>query len=126
MSYFNSNRQQERRRYPRLTAIGSTALVMLPEEKISGALIDIGMGGLSFHYRGNLFQMGSLLQKGILFGEDDLWLENLPTKTVHDFVDRIPLATDEPLIRRRCLKFCGLSESQQSLLAQFIELNAGK
>jgi len=119
-----ANRQQERRRYPRLTATGDTAFVMLPEEKISGVLIDIGMGGMSFHYRGSLFQMGSLLQQGILFGEDDLWLENLPTKTVHDFADRIPVAADESLIRRRCLQFCGLSENQQSLLAQFIERNA--
>ena len=118
-----AKKQMERRRFPRLSTTSDSALVMLPEENLSGALVDISMGGLSFLYSGNPFHLADMLQRGILIGEDDLWLENIPIKTVHDFEARVPLLTDEPGLRRRCLQFCGLSEAQRTLVEQFIWLN---
>lgn len=113
----------ERRRYPRLKTIGGNAMVFLPDEALVGELVDISLGGLAFYYSDTPSRQEYQLQSGILVGDDDLWLEDFPIKTVHDFVVEIPVFSKRPILRRRCLAFGPLSNHQKSLLEQYIWLN---
>lgn len=113
----------ERRRHPRLKTIGDHAMVVLPDESLVGGLIDISMGGLAFYYNALPPRREQRLQSGILVGNDDLWLQDLPIQTVRDFEVKIPVFARQPILRRRCLSFGPLSSHQQSLLEQYIWLN---
>jgi hypothetical protein len=114
----------ERRRHPRLKTIGGHAMVVLPDEALVGALVDISMGGIAFYYSALSPRQEQRPQSGILVGDDDLWLQDYPIKTVQDFVVKIPVFSKRPILRRRCLAFGPLSDHQESLLEQYIWLNS--
>ena len=98
-------------------------MVVLPEEALVGEVVDISLGGLAFYYNALPPRMEQKPQSGILIGNDDLWLQDFPIKTVQDFVVQIPVFSKRPVLRRRCLAFGPLSDHQQSLLEQYIWLN---
>lgn len=123
MGEYSERRFVERRRYPRLRTIGDHAMVILPDEALVGELVDISMGGLAFYYSDSPDRQEQGRQSGILVGNDDLWLQNFPTRTIKDFVVEIPVFSKRPVLRRRCLAFGPLSASQESLLEQYIWLN---
>lgn len=113
----------ERRKHPRLKTIGDHAMVVLPDESLVGELVDISMGGLAFYYSDAPFRQLQRPQPGMLIGDDDLWLQDFPLKTIQDFAVKIPVFSKSPVLRRRCLAFGSLTDQQQSLLEQFIWLN---
>lgn len=98
-------------------------MVVLPDEDLVGELVDISLGGLAFYYDAMSPHQQQRLQSGTLVGDDDLWLEDFPVKTVQDFVVKIPVFSKRPVLRRRCLAFGPLSDHQESLLEQYIWLN---
>lgn len=106
----------ERRRHKRFLVENSVIAL----DSISGQLIEISFGGLSFKYVGEEEAAGKLTESGILLGEGDFCMENLPLITVSD----VPLeggdSSDSLPIRRRGMKFGNLSSEDIFQLGRFI------
>ncbi len=114
---------EERRQHPRLHTKRHKSFVLIPEDTKLGEIIDISMGGIAFQYVGDEMWSEAPLQIGTLFGEGDLWLENLSLKVVSDTVLESPYYLGYPALRRRSMQFCDLNETEISMLEQFITLN---
>lgn len=116
--------ERERRQHPRVTVTGKESLIMLPIEGVVGTMIDISMGGVSFHYAGAPVYPMNVVQSCTLFGEDDFWLERVSLVTVRDVIVRYPLFSDRPCLRRRSMIFRKLDDEKKHFLKQYIWLNA--
>ena len=111
----------ERRKNRRLR-IPQTAFACLGgRSTVLGQIMDIGMGGLAFHYSGSRerTRVKSLVQ--ILTADCSFTSDKLPIKTVWDTA--IPLQYSfAPLPVRRCgVRFKRLTASQRSNLKHFIK-----
>ena len=105
----------ERRKHQRYSAkTGSCAI----NNKV-GQIIDISMGGLSFSYidRGDWSNEG--VELGMLFGEGELCLDDLPLKIISDCA----IGSGLSIIRRCGVEFGKLDARQISQLEYFIWAN---
>ena len=85
-----------------------------------GQIIDVSRGGLSFSYAGTEEWIGESLALGILFAEQKFRLDNVPFKTVSDFEMVGETPASDVVIRRRGVRFGGLTYEQKFELEQFI------
>lgn len=86
------------------------------ETKI-GRIVDIGMGGFAFRYIGEGGDWpNKLFHLGILFGDNDLEVEQLRLKTASD----VEMPDSFIISRRRCVKFGSLTSRQIAQLENFI------
>lgn len=124
-----TNMLMDRREYPRIKAKNDIPFLIITQNSRSGPIIkrgeiiDISMGGLAFYYTqlGKSFSTGSHL--GTLFGHDDLWLHDIPIKTVSDCLVNGSHAAIQARLRRRSVKFHRLTSRQKKDLQQYIWLN---
>ncbi len=111
----NNDDVKERRKHERYKAKSGTCTV----ESKAGEIIDISMGGLAFSYVDRGDWTDESLDTGMLFGEDDLCVEDLPLKIISDCAINSGLS----IIRRCGVKFGELTPKQLSQLEYFIWAN---
>ena len=109
----------ERRRSKRYP-VHDGILVSTPSK--TGEMLDISMGGLSFRYV-NHKEMPEGYESAILFGEDELFLENIPLQMVGDYTQE-PETGEPRKIRKIGACFGTLSKRQQEILRDFIQVHS--
>ncbi len=88
-----------------------------------GKVIDISMGGLVFNYVDKEYLQGNPPEKGILFGYNDHYMDEIPFQTISDTVlSKSP--TSKTTIKQRRVTFGDLTASQIQQLERFILDNA--
>ncbi|MBU0481192.1 MAG: PilZ domain-containing protein [Proteobacteria bacterium] len=108
-------KDEERREHKRFRAKSGTCAV----ESKAGEIIDISMGGLAFSYVDHGDWTDESFDRGMLFGEKDLCVEDLPLKIISDCAINSGLS----IIRRCGVKFGELTPKQLSQLEYFIWAN---
>lgn len=110
----------ERRKTKRYKVKAGAHVVNGPALQKVGQLVDVGPGGLAFHYLGDDKTLENYYQIGIRYEGGTLFLGNIAVKTVADF----EVVYENPLrqipLRRRCLRFGILAPHQIMELEEFI------
>lgn len=88
-----------------------------------GKVVDIGMGGVLFNYVDKEYLNEQPPEKGILFGYNDHYMDEIPFETVSDIVISNS-ASSKPVIRQRRINFGDLTAGQIRQLERFILDNA--
>ncbi|MCB2183145.1 MAG: hypothetical protein KQH63_14020 [Desulfobulbaceae bacterium] len=101
--------KQDRRKEKRYLMRGDTFAFLRPPVNKIGQLIDISMTGLAFSYfstNGASYESNGL----DLLGDEGIYLEDIPYRTVSDFI----LPNEQPFsqitMRRRCIEFGELTD----------------
>ncbi len=110
------NDRKDRRRFRRHRLKSSTISI---NDK-SGEIIDISMGGLAFSYLDRGDWSFESFDRGMLLGEKDLCLEDIPLKVISDCAINSGLS----IIRRCGVKFEKLTPKQLAQLEYFIWENS--
>ncbi len=106
---------QDRRQHKRFKVKSGT----FNSESKSGDIVDISMGGLSFSYVDSGNWTDESFDCGMLMGEKDLCLEDIPMKIISDCAINSGLS-----ITRRCgVKFKKLTPKQLAQLEYYIWAN---
>jgi hypothetical protein len=108
----------EHRRFKRYR-VRDGILVSTPSK--IGEMLNISMGGISFRcvdYR----DLPDDFETAILFGEDELFLEDVALKMIGDYTQGPPAGYRQ--IRRIGAKFGELTAEQKQVLRDFIEIHA--
>lgn len=113
----------ERRKHQRFQVKEKTSFIMNPEWPASGELVDISNGGLAFNYVSDNEWSCSEDNSGMIFGNHDSCLTDLPMRVVADWPMAQKNSASKPGVRRCCLKFGVLSDEQKFLLKCFIWIN---
>lgn len=107
--------QQERRKHQRFKAKSGT----FESESKSGDIVDISMGGLSFSYVDDGEWTNETFDCGMLMGDKELCLDQVPLKIISDCAINSGLS-----ITRRCgVKFEKLTQKQLAQLEFYIWTN---
>lgn len=115
MTNEKKDKMVERRRHKRFKAKSGS----FKSEKIEGEIIDISMGGFSFSYVDNGKWTDESFDVGMLLGEKDLCIEEIPLKIISDCAINRGLS-----ITRRCgVKFGTLTSKQLAQLEYYIWAN---
>jgi hypothetical protein len=109
---------RERRRFKRYP-VRDGILVSTPTR--TGEMLDISMGGLSFR-QVDPREFPEEYESAILFGEDELFLEDLPLKPVGDYTPEPPSGYRQ--IRKVGASFGKLNREQKERLRDFIQLDS--
>lgn len=88
-----------------------------------GLIVNISLGGLAFRYVDKGEWSDNDVKSGTLFGEDDLWINDIPVKCVSECVANDGVACHATTVKRRSLEFGELTADQQKLLESFIWVN---
>ena len=109
----------ERRKHKRFDAYSGVFSV----NSHFGLIVNISLGGLAFRYvdKGEWSDKG--VNSGILFGEDDLWINDIPVKCISECIANDGVACKSTTVKRRSVEFGKLTADQQKLLENFIWVN---
>ena len=102
----------DRRSHPRHPVKSGT----ITADQRSGEIIDISMGGLAFSYVEREDWDGESFDRGMLLGERDLRIEDLPLKVISDCAINSGIS----VIRRCGVQFGKLTPKQMAQLEYFI------
>lgn len=92
-------------------------------DSLVGEVIDVSFGGLAFRYVSAAgTRAEASLESGVLFGGEEIFLENVTLRTVSDFV--LACSGEEEEVRRRGMAFGPLTPEELAALARFIRLFA--
>lgn len=111
---------EERRKRERfIMRDGAYAFLRPPANKI-GQVIDISLDGLAFSY---FSTNGPILDAhGLdLLADEGIYLENLPFKTVNDFIIPNEQPYSQITMRRRCIQFGNLTTRDRNLIQNLID-----
>lgn len=108
---------KERRIHPRHPVKSGTVTA----NNRTGEIIDISMGGLAFSYLERGDWDGVTFDRGMLLGERDLCIEDLPFKVISDCAINSGIS----IIRRCGVQFEKLTAKQMAQLEYFIWANTG-
>ncbi|HSH13176.1 MAG TPA: PilZ domain-containing protein [Desulfurivibrionaceae bacterium] len=108
---------KERRIHPRHPVKAGT----ITTNNQTGEIIDISMGGLAFSYVDRGDWQGESFDRGMLLGERDLCIEDVPLKIISDCAINSGLS----IIRRCGVQFGKLTPKQMAQLEYFIWANTG-
>jgi hypothetical protein len=92
--------------------------ILVSTRTITGEMLDISMGGLSFRcidYR----ELPEDYESAILFGEEELLLEDVPLNVIGDYTEGPPAGYRQ--IRRIGARFGELDPEQKQILRNFIQ-----
>ena len=84
-----------------------------------GVVVDIGKGGLAFHYSSDIPWPDDAGDDCMVLGQYDSCLANVPAEVVADRIIDYGQG-NAMIVRRRCLKFGELTQHQKFLLECFI------
>ena len=115
--------EDERRRFKRFKVRNESSFVLAPEWPALGEVIDISEGGLAFTYVAEQEWPGELSEGGMVFGNHDSCLSNVPMNVVSDYVLPVNHLERRINLRRRCIEFGELTNEQKFLLECFIWIN---
>ncbi len=105
----------ERRQHKRFEAKSGT----FKSESVEGEIIDISMGGFAFSYRDSEEWTNETFDVGMLLGEKDLCIEDVPLRIISDCAINRGLS-----MTRRCgVKFGKLNSKQLAQLEYYIWAN---
>ena len=109
----------ERRRHRRFPVKDLTFAVPRKNSDRIGKVVDIGMGGLAFHYSGAGEWSDKSLELDIFRADSDFYLTNVECKLIsdRDISNDFP---DNTMMRRSCVEFNGLAKDKRSRLEEFI------
>lgn len=88
-------------------------------DSVAGEIIDVSFGGISFVYESGQQETTEPLASGVIFGDEELFIENIPLMHVCDFALTDPAAGPGEF-RRRCMAFGPLTSTDLAALARFI------
>ena len=111
-------RFSERRRYKRYPVRDG---ILVSTASRIGEMLDISMGGLSFR-QVDREELAADYESAILFGEDELFLEDIPLQVLGDYTEG-PTAGYRQ-IRRIGARFGELGREQKELLRDFIQVHS--
>ncbi len=114
------NEVPEARRDHRFKAKEGAVAVLKPESKILGQIIDISLGGLSFHYMQNDIRPNENSQLTIFYASERFNLDGLAFKVVSDTVIESGSCFSSIIMRRCSVIFTHLTDHQTSKLEYFI------
>ena len=89
-----------------------------------GLIDDINMAGLTFRYVERKPWNKETLYSGSLFGEDEMWIDNIPIKYVSKSLPEKNETSRSNIIKKRRIVFGDLSTEQQKLIEKFISINS--
>lgn len=107
---------EERRLHPRHPVKTGTIIA----NNRTAEIIDISMGGLAFSYLEREDWDGVTFDRGMLLGENDLCIEDLPLKIISDCAINSGIS----IIRRCGVQFEKLTAKQMAQLEYFIWTNS--
>ncbi|MDY6952441.1 MAG: PilZ domain-containing protein [Thermodesulfobacteriota bacterium] len=114
----------ERRQHARFNVNGVRAYAMVrrdwPPSPLMGNIVDIGIGGLSFHYIGKERPSSASSYLDILLGNSGFCLHEMPVRTISD-IEADPAPGIRPGTRQCGLQFGDLTEEQKSHVRYFIQ-----
>ncbi|OKY74838.1 MAG: hypothetical protein BM485_11415 [Desulfobulbaceae bacterium DB1] len=88
-----------------------------------GKVVDIGMGGIAFNYVDKEYLTEKPPERGILFGYNDHYMDEIPFTTISDTTIS-KSSTSKPVIKQRRILFGDLTPGQLQQLERFILDNA--
>ncbi len=109
----------ERRKHKRFDAYSGVFAV----NSHFGLIVNISLGGLAFRYVDKGEWGDAEIDSGALFGEDDLWINDIPIKNISECVANDGVACKSTTVKRRSVQFGELTPDQQKLLESFIWVN---
>lgn len=109
----NRHERRQHKRYP-----AKSAAIAFKDK--SAEIIDISMGGLAFSYLADEDWALDNYDRGMLLGERDLCLEDIPLKVISDCA----INTGLSIIRRCGVRFDKLTPRQLAQLEYFIWANS--
>lgn len=86
-----------------------------------GEVIDISLGGLAFCHIKKQFWPNNFFKVGILFGDNEVLIDELPMKTVSECAVNPGLPDNSTTIWRRSVQFGELSPEQKIRLENIIQ-----
>ncbi|MBW2175134.1 MAG: hypothetical protein JRF64_11150 [Deltaproteobacteria bacterium] len=113
----------ELRKHKRIKIKGGAFVGAGPNFDQVGQLIDIGMGGLAFHYTACKKQPTGL-SLDIFFTNRNFHLSYIPFKAVSDFATANAAPSSSVTTRRTSVQFEKLTDYQELLLSHFIQSQA--
>lgn len=116
MTKTRKNNLAERRLHPRQPV--KTGKIIANNQ--TGEIIDISMGGLAFSYLEREDWDGVTFDRGMLLGENDLCIEDIPLKVISDCAINNGIS----IIRRCGVQFEKLTAKQMAQLEYFIWTNS--
>lgn len=117
-------RQVDKRKHRRFRMQDIAFAVLRNHVRKVGQIMDISLGGLSFHYIVNGEDPDKSLELDILLAYQGISMKKVQFKTISDIqiANKSPFS---PLLMRRCgVKFGGLTDNQKSQLKDFIRNHA--
>lgn len=112
--------QYERRKHKRFKACSGVFAV----NSHFGLIVDISIGGLSFNYVEKNQWPSNSADKGSLFGEDEMWINDMPIRFISKGKTAQNTSVKSPVIKKRRVVFAELSATKRVLIEKFIRLNA--
>ncbi len=110
------NNQRESRRCRRFPVKDG----MIALDSVYGEIIEVSFGGLSFRYTAYDDMTTQPAEFGIIFGGEELFLENIPLNNVTDIAMGEEAGGEGGEVRRRGMAFGDLVPEQVVTLARFI------
>ena len=116
----NGKNQQERRKHKRFKACSGVFAV----NSNFGLIANISLGGLAFDYVEREPWTKSSVDKGALFGEDDMWIDEMPIEYISKSKTEKNTPSKSAVIKKRRVIFAELSPYKRELVKKFIHINA--
>lgn len=111
---------EDRRKHKRHDAFSGVFAV----NSYLGLIVDISMGGLSFRYVDRGAWSANSVNSGVLFGEADMLIDNIPIKSISkSYSEKDGNIVCEDVKCRRA-EFGNLTPEQKKILERFICINA--
>ena len=88
-----------------------------------GLIDDISLKGLTFRYIERKPWSYESYYTGSLFGENDMWIDNIPIQHVSKSLSEIKRPRGSNIIKKRRIVFGELSKRQAELIRKFISIN---
>jgi hypothetical protein len=112
--------QHERRKYKRYKACSGVFAV----NSQFGLIVDISIGGLAFNYVEKEPWPHNSADKGALYGEDEMWIDNMPIRSISKGTTEKGVSSRSPVIKKRRVVFAELPPAKRVLIEKFISINA--
>jgi len=106
----------ERRKHKRYDAFSGVFAI----NSHFGLVMNISLGGLAFRYVDKGIWKEMSKTAGTLFGDDDLWIDNIPIRYITECTASEGSVCNTAIIKRRGVQFGDLNTVQRKLLETFI------
>jgi hypothetical protein len=113
----------ERRKHRRFKVKDESFYILNPNSTELGEIIDISLSGLAFYHVKKQHWSTDIYELGVLFGDNDTIIDDLPLKSVSERAMAPGLPDNASTIWRRSVEFGDLTSEQTAQLENFILLH---